>query len=474
MPLMAGPDEATQVIKAAAVARGELYGRPLPPVHGKDSAYVEVTVPKAFAMLNEETWNCFGYHDQVPDSCKSALASGGRPTRVATYAGRYPPLYYLLVGWPSIPFPSGSGIHLMRIVSAFVSSLFLAAAFEIASRCTRSRLFLAGVAVAATPVVVFLAGVVNPSGLEIASAITTWVAALALAGGDLPPGLHRRTVTWLGVSAATLVEVRGMSVLWLLAVVGVFLIVVDPERFAVLVRDHLVRRWSVAVLASAGFGFWWVLAHHSNALVPGTPIPKDWDFGRIVIAELGTTPLLVSEMIGRVGWLDVTAPPFTLWTWLGLAVLLGALALASARRRDVVALCLVTVGAVLAPVVLRIPEARSAGLIGQGKDILPFVVAVPVLAAWSAGRRSELDPAIADRILWFVGAGAALAGLAAFLQSLRRFEVGASGPIDFLKGQWRPPIALPLLAVLSMAVFVLYGAWIARSTRAFSGSPHPS
>ena len=45
-----------------------------------------------------------------------------------TTAGAYPPLYYLLVGWPSRIMSAADGLYVMRIVSALLcATLFIAA-----------------------------------------------------------------------------------------------------------------------------------------------------------------------------------------------------------------------------------------------------------------------------------------------------------------------------------------------------------
>ena len=45
---------------------------------------------------------CFMGHSTVPASCAPALSTSGKIVDTATYVGRYPPLYDLIVGLPSL------------------------------------------------------------------------------------------------------------------------------------------------------------------------------------------------------------------------------------------------------------------------------------------------------------------------------------------------------------------------------------
>ena len=44
---------------------------------------------------------------------------------VSTYVGRYPPLYYAIVGLPSLAWHTDVAGYLMRLVSGLLSVLFL-------------------------------------------------------------------------------------------------------------------------------------------------------------------------------------------------------------------------------------------------------------------------------------------------------------------------------------------------------------
>ncbi|HUY65003.1 MAG TPA: DUF2142 domain-containing protein [Acidimicrobiales bacterium] len=117
--LMASPDEPAHTIKAAAVARGQFFGTPAPPTAGGPSPDVAVRVPDVFAAAVELP-GCYAFHPDVDASCAPALHPVTAVVTVDTPAGRYEPLYYFVVGLPSLFLSSASGIRLMRLVGGLL------------------------------------------------------------------------------------------------------------------------------------------------------------------------------------------------------------------------------------------------------------------------------------------------------------------------------------------------------------------
>jgi len=102
MPLFSAADEPSHVIRAAAVARGQLLGdKPHPPLTANDvkigrgglegggpSAYLAVSVAGIYATPN---WGCFDQHREVAADCLIFRGSTTART-VLTPVARYPPL----------------------------------------------------------------------------------------------------------------------------------------------------------------------------------------------------------------------------------------------------------------------------------------------------------------------------------------------------------------------------------------------
>lgn len=68
----------------------------------------------------------------------------------------------------------------MRFVSALLCSAMLASALVTAAEWRRRSLAVLGVLAAATPMTLYMGGMVNPSGGEIAAGILVWTAMLSI------------------------------------------------------------------------------------------------------------------------------------------------------------------------------------------------------------------------------------------------------------------------------------------------------
>ena len=117
-----------------------------------------------------------------------------------TYSGRYPPLYYAVVGLPTLVVHSTDAVFLMRLLGALLCAVLLGLAYMVLATWSQNRILAAGFLCALTPAAVYLGSVVNPNGLEIAAAICLWCSGLVLAleHRDDPP---RALVVVLTVSA---------------------------------------------------------------------------------------------------------------------------------------------------------------------------------------------------------------------------------------------------------------------------------
>ena len=150
-PLFASPDEPTQIVRGVALVRGQIIGTPSP---GSLGAYTLVTVPAFYAEGNHVP--CFAFKIRVPASCVRPLAVNTRSVVTTTYVGHYPPLYYAMVGIPSLLMVSTTSIYLMRLVSAALSALLVALALMSVIAWSRRPLLLLGLLLAVTPMTLFL------------------------------------------------------------------------------------------------------------------------------------------------------------------------------------------------------------------------------------------------------------------------------------------------------------------------------
>jgi hypothetical protein len=163
---------------------------------------------------------CYMFKENVSAACASQPEQWSRTVRAVTHVGRYPPAYYLAVGWPSLLTASVAGTYLMQSASAVLCAMFLALAVATARRWSSSSLLVPAISVAVTPMASFLNSSVNPSGLEVASAATAWTAATVLVAGHFespPAGL----LAVLGISTAVMVWTRPTALLWPVVIAAV-------------------------------------------------------------------------------------------------------------------------------------------------------------------------------------------------------------------------------------------------------------
>jgi hypothetical protein len=495
-PLLAAPDEPSQIVKAASVARGvwtaRCYDVPSGCVNNTASALGFEQLPTFYDLVRApdtpdpaHSQICFKQKKSglgaLPASCARSLntpptpleVSGGYNMFASSYQARYPPLYFAVVGLPSYFRGSSVDIYLMRLVSALLSAIFLALALTAAVVYSTNRAMVVGLVVAATPMVFFLAGVVNPSGLEISSGIAVWTTGAILVTERLsaPP---RGLVAMFGASAVTMELVRPLSPLWLALLLVILL--ACAERVA-LVRALKTRSVQVCITVIALFGvvaLWWIAAVHATDLYLGlnSGVPSSVSTLTIFETALRHNSYYLPDMIGVFGWFDTYAPIATYAVWfLFIAVLVVAGAMQSWRRALLLGCFVVAI--LVIPAVIETSHAHVDGYTWSGRDLLPFAVGLPILAAASlrarGGDRLRLSNQRVRLVTTVVIILAALAQFVAFYEALRRYAVGTKGPIfGFLTHpKWHPAIgifgALALGAVAIAAVSSTY--WLAVRAR---------
>ncbi len=491
-PLFASVDEPAHVLRAASVAHGQSVGAPCSrqsttsacrPDHAARGPWTLVRVPAGIAHEVGDGPTCYPFHPDVSAGCASVPSPGGaRGTALMpTYVGRYPPLYYAVVGIPSLFTSRTVVLYLMRLVSGALSAAFLAAAFSAARHSRRFLLAPLGVGLAVTPMALFLSGVVNPSGLEISTAICAWSTALTLAGD---PELHRSRflIVWLALSAGVLVQTRGLSPVFLAAVVaGVALLFgVRPWRRA---WDTVVARAGLAfVVICSAFALAWYVLVHPTRVTPQASGPVHEHGLALLAASYHHLLWMVPQMVGFFGWLDAPAPQLTYHIWYAALIFFGVLVVARRWYRGVGVWALLAAATVAVPVAATAHVANRLGLIGQGRDWLPLAVSLPLVGAYAARRlvppgrsggahRGRSGGAVILARLWrYAAAALSAAAMAAlgvaemggFLRALHRYRDGLGHPTHlFGHASWTPPLPPGIVIVAAAALTLAWCAWVA-------------
>ncbi|TFD86276.1 DUF2142 domain-containing protein [Cryobacterium serini] len=449
-PLSAAPDEPAHIIKAASVVRGQLVGVPSSEGH-------IVTVPEYIAFSHEQA--CFIFLPDVTADCADKPpVNEAAIVEATTTAGLYNPAYYALVGWPSLLLPDSSGIYAMRAVSAIISALFLALSVTLIASWKHRRLPLISCAIAATPMLVFLGGTVNPNSMEAVTVLAAFVAMMTLVTGAPRKSLNP-VVPILVVSSVLAANARGLSPLWLTIGVLVPLMLISRGRLGVLLRSTSIRVGIAIIAVGTVAAMIWLLTSKSLGGIPVDDVAVPYPY-------VGASPILgflltlegtfsyAAGLVGIFGWLDTPAPAAVYFIW---AALCGSLLLAAfsvlkgAKLRTASALLACTL---FVPAIIQGLYVQQGGLIWQGRYALPiFLCLVIGLAALLSSYFDHLPVVTANRMSVSVWSAWAVAQTYCFAVALHRYAVGYSAGWGdlFSQSKWSPPGGV--LTVLCTAIF---------------------
>jgi len=458
-PLMASPDEPAHVIKAASVVRGQLVG---PDGHGGS----EVRVPY-FYKLTASYPTCYAFRPKQTGVCQTHAQ---RPLEAevlaVTPAGRYNPLYYAIVGLPTLFPPGNAVLYAMRLISAALSTFLIALGLRSLTETTHRSWAVLGAAAALTPMVIFLSSSVSPAAVEITAAFALWCQLLTLLRHPDPDRTASR-MGWIAVSVTFLANARGLSLLFLAVIVAVALLASPWRAFLDVLRTRAA--WpslavvAVACLASLG----WVVGTNSLGSGGAVTAPRITFLGAAKITILNSNSYL-TNMVGQFGWTDVNLPTsvhMAFATALGVVVLL---AVAAGTWRERSALALVAGLTFVLPVVIQASQAKYLGIIWQGRYILPVAIGLPLLAGYVlVGRLRTVPREFGVSLATVVAAVMAIVQAISFADNLHRYVNGSKGGwLSLAPNAWLTPLPLPLVIAIGLLAASGYGvvlAWIARS-----------
>jgi len=447
-PPFAVADEPAHFIKGAAVWRGQLSADPGPERIGE-----LVEVPKQVAY-SAALAGCVADAPNKP-ACAAHLRGGHETVQATTQVGEYPPMFYVLTGWPTMLALSDVSLYAGRLVSTTATTALLVAATWALAQLVGRRTAMAGMLVAATPMVVYLGAALNPSGMEAAAGIAVWCfGLLALRRlADQAPVTVPVAVGWT-LAASVLAAARWTGPILLGAIMFAVLLTQPlgslPDLCRGAWRDRPLR-WSIAgslVVVALSTAF--IATRPRLLLLPGFMPPAEQGSGAILVGE---TPLYLTQMIASMGWLEVPPPTFTLLAWaMLLGTLIGAAVLVDDRRL-LRAMALAAVVVVAAPFT-TIGNLEEMGLHFQGRYMLAVAAGIPILALVAIADGERAGRLRAERLPFLLAPVAAVGHVVAFVWAQRRYAVGADGPLSYLTdAEWSPPGGNGvLLAVFALAM----------------------
>ena len=392
-----GPDEPAHVLRAAAVAAGEVRGAPAPDLA---SGYRIVTVPARLATGDPA---CFRHDARLSSACATPGAVPAGMVRAATSAGVSPPLYYALVGLPVRVLGDPADVWWYRAVAVVLNAIVLMLAMS------RLRPFgaTAVVALAAfTPAAWFLLGVVNPNGFELALALLAWVGVARL---HRDPPLSAAAWLWISVPVAVAVTCRPVALMMGVAVAGVCEVLRRPGR-----RDRVALYGPVLAAAVLVTGWSRLVGMRVND--PRTA--SSGSTASAIVPAVRAVPTTVSELVASLGWLEFAAPAVAVAAWL-VVVALG-ISWHRPAPRTIRALVVLLLVVVVVPVMFEIAVHRTVGPIWQGRYSLPTFVGIIVLLLQ---RRTPLPVRAASALV----AAAVVVEVSTYWWAIRRYAVGTHG-----------------------------------------------
>ena len=480
-PLVAAPDEQAHLIRAYALDHG-IFGTPTSP---PSKVNVDVTVPMSiyYSAIYPICWH---QNKNVAATCSAAWPTSSAPETIPIYVDHYPPLYYLVVGTATYVSHERSGIYLMRLISAFMSSFMLGLAAYAIARWSRRRSLFMAMYVALAPEAYFLSSSITPSGFEITTAVCLWtlVAIFALEHRLDPP---RELVALLAAVASVLVLIRGLSPLWVVLAGLVLVFLAGPRQLVAQWRSRRdLQIASGTVTLAALLAATWIFTQGTLNILPvGAPIAKSASFASVVRFVASFIQGWLREMVGILGWLDTELPGYVYQSWYTIVIGVLVIALWRGNWREKTVVLGLSALVVLIPLALVVRQAKVLGAVWQGRDTMPLAVGALILAAAICGgplRRRERPVverwgiSVRERTgkatMVAVVVALAFANLLAFYTNLRRYAVGRYGPkFFFLHHQgWSPPtgqvVTLLVYAMVTLAFAGVVATWIWFTPRA--------
>ncbi len=369
------PDEIDHVYRAVSVARGEVFPH-IGAYWGGTGAITNVPIGVWQSVYRGP---CRGL--LTTTRCSTASAPAGEITVVSS-EGRNFPLYYALVGWPSLLAPGRAGWYFMRLASAVWCAMALATGALVIMSMSRRPLVAAGaMLVGLTPLALDLSGSINPSGLEAASALCFWAVLLALIQRN--SALSRRLLVTLGlISGGVLVTCRSLGWLWAALAILLSLASVESAGRRWFLRSGAARVLLAGMAAAAGVAELWSVTFHSYQVFRINAPPAG--LAAAARSSLEATTKLLRETLAYLGWLTIPPPAVAEVCWILAAAAVIVIGVLSGRRPGLLTVAGAALVVAVPFVILTFAFAHPAIGIWQGRYTLPLAIGAALPAVASA------------------------------------------------------------------------------------------
>ena len=449
MPLFSGPDEPANFVRSAAVVRGEFVGEDAGVSLEKSYWTTTVNIDPQFGVANLVPW-CFAPFSEKP-ACNLAIEDAAFVDNPPfTNMGRYPILPFLISGVGTVFGANDVSALASRLTLGASAVLLFGFAF---SSVAHRRGSVPALLMALTPGVIFLSAVMNPSALEIASAIALWTILPHVFESSPPTKIE---ISGVAVAGVVLIAARPLgpamylvALLFSCAVTGGWARLGDVWRR---LRSVWVLHLAVIALAAG----WYATVFSKNTGSPVTEGSASLGLRQQIVEAVQHIPVVLEQGIGNFGWLDTPMPRMALMLY--SLMLVSLLVFAVVRSTPLVSLMVVSLSLVSALLVVAqdinyYHLLRNLG--SQGRHVMPLLVGIPILAMRKVKLPRRIDAVVAAAWAFIM----VWSGVAA----LRRYAVGIrpSNQLEmFTEAAWQPDIGI-WLAIFVLASGAISSAWCA-------------
>jgi hypothetical protein len=455
-PPFSAPDESSHYYRGLGLAQGKWVGAPARYTawgisqrqrQWANMATRWVRVPPHLDPLDMD---CFHTRSWISAGCIRGAVAPAEEVKRVTPTGTYPPATTILPGIAALHARTATDAILRaRLVHLATCWALLVLAAAVTWRPDAAPWSAGGLPLAVTPMVVFLVGVLNPSGEELVGTAAFGAALLRLSDPDRAP---RGTWAALACGGLAVGLSRSIGPVWLVGGLVAALVLFGPRVWEKAVRaaPRAAAISIVILIAALVANRHW--EHKYGTRFSGQPIEVLGGF----VAELSDYGWQFFQQIGVFQWLDTPLPvrAYALWTGAWAVFLVVAARVADRRERIALALGLVAVAALPFLLFVFLLHPWNWGV--QGRHVLPVTILLFLLAGDVIARRHELVPQWARAFGRVLPSFVALFHYLAWWTNARRSAVGTLGPWWFFSSaEWAPPLGWPFWAVFTAGAAAL-------------------
>ncbi len=379
VPAFRGIDEFDHVYKAEAVAHG-MWTDVGPARDGRGNL---VAVPEH--VVAAASRRCDSYDYTGPDNCRPVRSLDDGLVLVACAAATYNPVYYAIVGTFARPFHGAGAVFAMRVLTALLTAVLLAAAAALTAAWARGTWPVLALVVASTPTLLYSGSVASPNGVGYAAGCLLWASLLGMVRA--PRRLH---LLGAAVASTTILVTHSTGFVWLSVVAFLALRMSPRARWREVVRDLGRSTASAAIVVACVLvgTLGWIVVNKTN--VPGA---DDGNFGPMPWSDLpGQVLVWAMQTVGAFPMRNQPAPLAVYALWLVLFCTLMTLGMRHAARGTRTAVALISLVWVAVPALASVVTFDTDGFAWQGRYALVLAVGLPMLAGFALDDKDRPAP----------------------------------------------------------------------------------